>query len=65
MMRVSEIAIRRLFSQQEIDEIINESMYRYLKLDPDNGGKPSEVHRKYLELGQVPPSSKRNLHDDT
>ena len=49
MMRVTELAMKRLFSKDQLDEMIEESMYRYIELN-HSSDMPKEMTAKYLIL---------------
>ena len=64
MMRVTELAMKRLFSQEQLDEMIEESMYRYIELN-HSSDMPKEMSAKYLILNQAPSQTKRDDHSQS
>ena len=64
MMRVTELAMKRLFSKDQLDEMIEESMYRYIELN-HSSDMPKEMTAKYLILNQAPSQTKRDDHSES
>ena len=61
-MRVTEVAIRRLFTKQQLDEIFEESIYRYIQFS-DDSKTPEETQKLHPKTDQTLLLSKRSEVD--
>lgn len=62
LMRVTEVTIRRLFTKQQLDEIFEESIYRYIQFK-DDSMTPEETQKLHQKTDQTLLLSKRSEVD--